>query len=131
MNHQFMNLLKAFFFLWLLVASVTGIDAQIAPPGYEREVQAMEERNRTNILDRDSVMLIDTIVLFDPSTYEETIKVVSSKLSWRDYMMHHLGITSPDNLLNGAPYPLTDPRTYEQLIIQWNAGTGKIDTIRQ
>lgn len=126
-----MKSMKAFFCFAVLFASATSMYAQIAPPGYEREVQAMEERKRTNILDRDSVMLIDTVVLFDPSTYEETMKIVSSKQSWRDYMMHRLGITQPDHLLNGAPYPLTDPQTYEQLIIQWNSGTGKLDTIRQ
>lgn len=131
MNLQLMKSMKAFFFFTVFFASIKSIDAQIAPPGYEREVKAMEERKRTNILDRDSVMVIDTVILFDPSTYEETMKIVNTNMSWRDYMTHILGINQPDNLLNGAPYPLTDPRTYEQVIIQWNSGTSKLDTIRQ
>jgi hypothetical protein len=104
--------------------------AQIRPPGFEREVQAMEERKRTNILDKDSVTVVDTITLFDPSSYEETMRIVNSNMSWRDYMMLRLGINQPDALLNGAPLTLTDPKTYETLIVQWNSGAAKLDTIR-
>ncbi len=105
--------------------------AQIKPPGFEREVQAMEERKRTNVLDKDSVIVVDTITLFDPTNYEETMRIVNSNMSWRDYMMLRLQINQPDILLNGAPLKLTDPKTYETMIVQWNAGISKLDTIRQ
>lgn len=108
------------------------IQAQgITPPGYEREVKAMEERMRTSILDTDSVTVVDTIVLFDPETFKDTTQYVESTLSWRDYMMYRLGINQPDALLNGAPHTLMDPRRYEDLIVRWNEGATKLDTIRQ
>jgi hypothetical protein len=105
--------------------------AQIRPPGYEREVQAMEERRRTNVLDIDSVMVADTVTLFDNETYEESVRVINSNLSWRDYLMFRLGINQPDVLLNGAPLTITDPRTYDQLTLQWDASNTKLDTIRR
>jgi hypothetical protein len=104
--------------------------AQIKPPGYDREVTAMEERKRSSILDRDSVTVVDTTVLFDPDTYEQTIRIVKSRISWRDYCMFRLGINQPEALLNGAPLQLIDPRTFEKLIVQWNASATKLDTIR-
>jgi len=91
----------------------------------------MEERRRTSILDRDSLTVIDTIALYDPTTNEESIRIVSSNLSWRDYMMFRLGINRPDALLNGAPFTLMDPRTYENITVRWNANTTKLDTVRQ
>ena len=105
--------------------------AQIPPPGYEREIQQMEERKRTNVLDKDSVTVLDTVTIFDNETYEETTRIISSNLSWRDYMMYRLGINQPDILLNGAPHTLMDPRTYEKLTVQWNLSDTKLDTIRR
>ena len=114
--------------LVLLGLSVSSV-AQIRPPGYEREIEARQERMRTSILDQDSVMVVDTITLFDPETYRDTVMIVSSNLSWRDYMTLRLGIQEPDRLLNGAPYTLTDLRTYRQMVVRWNATETKIDTI--
>ena len=105
--------------------------AQIRPPGYEREVQAMEERKRTSILDIDSVTVVDTVTLFDPTTYEETMKIIPSNLSWRDYMTLRVGISNPDLLLNGAPMTIDNLRTFEKMVVQWNASETKLDTIRQ
>jgi hypothetical protein len=104
--------------------------AQIRPPGYEREVKAMEERSRTSVLEKDSVVVIDTISLFDPVTYQETMRIVSSDISWRDYCMFRLGINKPEDLLDGQPMTLMDPRTYESITVQWNAAATKLDTIR-
>lgn len=121
----------AFFYFGLFTLTSGSLNAQIRPPGYEREVQAMEERKRTSILDQDSVMVVDTVTLFDPATYEETIKIVKSNLSWRDYMNLRLGINEPDILLNGAPLTVLDPNTYEKIVLQWNATATRLDTIRQ
>lgn len=129
MNSKFMKSMRAFFFLCMICT--VPVHAQITPPGFEREVRAMEERKRTSILDQDSVMVIDTITLFDPTTYEETMRIVRSHLSWRDYLMLRLGINQPDILLNGNPLNVTDPKTYEKIIVQWNASSTKLDTLRQ
>ena len=118
------------FFSVIFLLSVIDAFAQINPPGYEREMQAMEERKRTNVLDKDSLTVRDTVILFDPTTEIEEVKVIESTLSWRDYMMFRLGINQPDNLLNGAPLKLTDPKTYEPITVQWNATETKLDTIR-
>lgn len=106
-------------------------DGQIAPPGYDREVKSIQERQQTSVLDRDSVMLVDTITLFDPATYEETMRIVKSNMSLRDYLTVILGVNQPDQLLNGTPVEITDPRTFENLTIRWNSSAGKIDTVRQ
>ena len=91
----------------------------------------MEERMRTNVLDKDSVTIVDTITLYDPETFRDTVRVVYSSLSWREYMTLRLGIQNPDQLLNGAPYTLTDLRTYGKLVVRWNPSASKLDTIRQ
>jgi hypothetical protein len=101
----------------------------IRPPGYEREVQAMEERMRTSVLEQDSCIVIDTVLLFDPVSYEETMRIVSSSLSWKDYCNFRLGINKPDELLNGQPMTITDPATYGTITVQWNAVETKLDTI--
>jgi len=113
-----------------LLALTMSAYAQLKPPGYEREVQALEERRRTSILDQDSLTVIDTIALFDPQTNKESVRIVSSTLSWRDYMMFRLGINKPDELLNGVPFTLMDPKTYEKITVRWNGNTTKLDTIR-
>lgn len=103
--------------------------AQIRPPGYEREMQAMEERKRTSILDTDSVTVVDTVTLFDPTTYVETTQIIASNLSWRDYMTLRVGVNNPDQLLNGQPMVIDNLRTYEKMVVQWNAAETKLDTI--
>lgn len=130
-EHQYKGVLRLFLTLGVYFILTYTAFAQIKPPGYEREVEAMEERRRTSILDRDSLTVIDTIALYDPTTNEESIRIVSSNLSWRDYMMFRLGINRPDALLNGVPFTLMDPRTYENMTVRWNGNTTKLDTVRQ
>lgn len=89
----------------------------------------MEERMRTSVLDQDSLTLVDTITLFDPETSEESVKVVRSTISWRDYCNLRLGINDPDKLLNGEPMIITDPQTYEEMTVRWNAAETKLDTL--
>ena len=114
-----------------LVICLPDASAQIRPPGYEREVAAMEARRQTSVLEKDSVMVYDTIVLFDPVTYRDTMKFVSSQLAWKDYLMFRLGINEPEKLLNGEPMTIMDPGTYEEITIRWNASATKLDTIQQ
>jgi hypothetical protein len=104
-------------------------DAQIRPPGYEREVEERRERMKTSILDQDSVTVIDTITLFDPETFRDTMMIVTSNISWRDYMTLRLGIQNPDQLLNGIPFSVTDLQSYRQMVVRWNATETRIDTI--
>jgi hypothetical protein len=102
--------------------------AQMPPPGYERAKKIQDERNKLARMDRDSVTLIDTIAIFDPETYEQEIRIVSSRISLRDYCTRYLGIGKPEMLEDGNPHTIIDPKTYEELTIRLNP-TGKIDTI--
>jgi hypothetical protein len=114
----------------VMICASTVVFGQIRPPGYDREMKAMEERMRTSILDQDSVTMIDTVFLYDPVTSEETVRVVSSTVSWRDYLMFRLGVNQPDRILDGQPMTIRDPQTYEDLTIRWNATETKVDTLR-
>lgn len=102
--------------------------SQISPPGYEREMQMRQALLNTPILDRDTITVIDTTLIFDPSTYEEETKIIVSKYSLRDYCKAYLGIQDPDILLDRKPHKIVDPRTYEDMIIRLNEA-GKLDTI--
>jgi hypothetical protein len=118
-------------FLAILFASFGQIHeaaSQINPPGYERQRQIQQAMLNTPILDRDTITVIDTTLIFDPNTYEEETKIIISKYSLRDYCKAFLGIQDPDILLDRKPHKIVDPRTYEDMIILLNEA-GKLDTI--
>jgi hypothetical protein len=112
----------------LLVSCTTSLSAQIPPPGYDREMEMRTAMNNMPRLDRDSISLVDTVVIFNPETYEETVQIIKSKYSLRDYCKTFLGMNNPDILLDGNPHTIVDPQTYEDLTIRLNS-TGKLDTI--
>jgi hypothetical protein len=116
------------FFLVLLFSISTSAGAQIPPPGYERYKAMEAERNKMSPLQRDSVTLVDTVSVFDPTTYEETVSIIISRYSQFDYCKNFLGLNDPNILLDGKPHTVTNPVTYEDLIIRYNE-RGKIDTI--
>ena len=101
---------------------------QIPPPGYDRELEMRNAQKQLSPLDRDSITITDTVVIFDPSTYEETVNVIVTTYSMRDYCKNFLGMTNPDILKDGKPHTIVDPRTYGDLTIRLNS-SGKIDTI--
>ena len=113
--------------LCILFFSLTA-NAQIPPPGYEREVKIREEKAKLQPLDRDSVMLIDTAVIFDPNSYQSEVIITRTNYSLRDYCIRFLGVQQPDILMDGKPHTIVDPKTYDDLIIRLNP-SGKIDTI--
>ena len=115
--------------LWgfLLCMSIPGF-SQMKPPGYERAVKIQEEQNKLSPLDRDSIMIIDTVVVFDPTTYQESVTITSTKYSLKYYCKEFLRMQDPDILLDGNPHTIVDPKTYDDLIIRLNS-SGKIDTI--
>ena len=82
----------------------------------------------TPVLDRDTITVVDTTMIFDPNTYESEVKIITSKYSLRDYCKAFLGINDPDILLDRKPHTIVDPKTYEDLIIRLN-DSGKLDTI--
>ncbi len=103
---------------------------QMPPPGYERAVKEKLARESIPMMDRDSVTLVDTAMIFDPTTYESETRIIVSKYSLRDYCKQYLGINDPDILLDQQPHTIIDPKTYNDLIIRLNP-SGKIDTIPQ
>ncbi|MBK9984574.1 MAG: hypothetical protein IPP15_19780 [Saprospiraceae bacterium] len=102
--------------------------AQMPPPGYERAKKIQEEQMKVSILDRDSLTLIDTVEIFDPTTYESETKIVNTRFSLRDYCLKYLGIGNADILLDRNPHTVIDPKTYGDITIRLNA-SGKLDTI--
>ena len=102
--------------------------AQMPPPGYDRAVKIREEQKKLSPLDRDSIMITDTVIIFDPATSEESTTVTNTKYSLKYYCKEFLRMPDPDILLDGNPHTIVDPRTYEDLIIRLNS-SGKIDTI--
>lgn len=118
----------ACFFLVMIICYPRYGSSQMPPPGYERAVKEQKERESIPYLDRDSIMVIDTAVIFDPTTYEEEVKIIATKYSLRYYCQQFLGMNNPDILLDHQPHTIVDPKTYEDMIIRLNQ-SGKIDTI--
>ena len=98
------------------------------PPGYERAMKMKQEMENKPLLDRDSVTLVDTTEIFDPTTYESETKIIVTRYSLRDYCKAYLNMNDPDILLDHQQHTIVDPKTYEDMIIRLNA-SGKIDTI--
>jgi len=113
--------------LYLLSLSF-GAKAQIPPPGYEREMQLRDAQKNISPLDRDSITVTDTVVIFDPATYEESTSIIVSRYSLRNYCQNFYGMSNPDLLLDHNPHTIIDPKTYENITIRLNP-SGKIDTI--
>ena len=113
----------------VLFSSLSGFAvAQIPPPGYDREMQLRAAQKNISPLERDSVTLTDTIVVVNPETFEETTMINISRYSIKDYCKVKLGMNNPDILLDRQQHTITDPRTYEDMIIRLN-NAGNIDTI--
>lgn len=113
--------------LWMSFACATW--GQMPGPFYEEEQKALLERQNMSVLNRDSISIVDTVVLFDPVTSEQDTQIVESKMSIWEYCVNYLGIQNPDKILDGQTITITDPGTYESMKIRWNHTTSKIDTI--
>ena len=93
-------------------------EAQMRPPGYDRAVQIERERQNMSRLDRDSITLVDTVTLFDPVTYEESTQIIPATYSLREYLTTFWQIGKPDELLDGQPHVILDPKTYEEITVR-------------
>ena len=126
-EYSFSYFLTCFFIVMIMCYPRHGY-SQMPPPGYERAVKTQKERESIPYLDRDSIMVIDTAVIFDPTTYEEEVKIIATKYSLRYYCQQFLGMNNPDILMDHQPHTIIDPKTYEDMTIRLNQ-SGKIDTI--
>ena len=111
-----------------LLLVTTMLVGQMPPPGYERAIKMRDAEKAVNQLDRDSITVTDTVVIFDPATYEESTTITVTTYSMRDYCKNFLGMPNPDILLDGAQHTIIDPKTYGDMIIRLNPD-GLIDTI--
>jgi hypothetical protein len=109
------TILSACFILTMILPAA---EAQMRPPGYDRAVQMERERQNMSRLDRDSITLVDTVSLFDPVTYEESVQIIPATYSLREYLTTFWHIGSPDILLDGQPHVILDPKTYEEITIR-------------
>ena len=96
--------------------------AQITPPGYEREMKMREAEKQLSALDRDSMMVTDTVIVFDPETYEQTTTIVNTNYSLRDFCKNVLGMPDPDILLDGQPHTIVDPKDYGDMVVRLSSG---------
>jgi len=127
-NHLYQILTRSILVLVLFLLTNFIAFAQMPPPGYERAKKIQEEQMKIPRLDRDSITVIDTTLVFDPQTYEEEIIIVQSRMSVRDYCYRYLGMGNADILLDGNPHTIIDPRTYNEMTIRLTPA-GKIETI--
>ena len=121
--------LRQILLLGLLTTLGFGVaSAQLPGPGAESQKERYKQFEATGLA-KDSVVSMDTVIVFDPETYEETMTVTRSVFSIYDYCQQMLGISNPDMLLDGKVHEISNPVTYEKMKIQWNPAAGKIDTI--
>ena len=111
-----MNKLLLIFALMIIYSANSA--AQMPPPGYERAKKIQEEREKISPMERDSMVMIDTVVVFDPNTYEQETKIMTSKISLKDYCLRYLGMSNPEILLDRKPHVIIDPETYEEITIR-------------
>ncbi|RLD20378.1 MAG: hypothetical protein DRI69_06355 [Bacteroidetes bacterium] len=116
--------------LAILLVFCADAGAQIDGPGAQRDYDRIQELKRGSVLQQDTVVLRDTILLYDPETYVETMQIVMSRYSVFDYCRDILGISNPNDLLDGQEMSIPNPETYEPMKVRWNASEGKIDTIQ-
>ncbi len=112
----------------LMMLGIGPAIGQIPGPGAERERALMQQQMQRPIIDRDSVTIRDTSIVFDPVTYEQTVTIFVNRWSLRDYCRIKLGMNNPEILLDQKPHVIVDPRTYEEMTIRLRP-EGKIDTI--
>ena len=110
----------------ILCAFTATVSAQMPPPGYERAKKIQDERNRMPPMERDSITLTDTIVVFDANTYEEETKIVSNTMSLKDYCIRYFAMSNPEILLDHQPHVIIDPQTFEDITIRLTPD-GKIE----
>jgi len=109
--------------------AVTG-SAQLPGPGAKRDMERIEAIKKGSVLRKDSVKLTDVISIVDPETGSTEEQVVVSTYSIYDYCRQLLGMNDPDILLKGMPVEITNPETYEPMVILWNPSEAKIDTVK-
>ncbi len=102
----------------LMMVYVANSSAQMPPPGYERAKKMQEEREKMSPMERDSMVMIDTVMIFDPNTYEQEVRIMSNKMSLKDYCIRYLGMGNPDILLDRQPHIIIDPETYEEITVR-------------
>lgn len=115
---------KGFFVMSMLFAIHYDGSAQMQPPGYDRAKKMQDERNKMLIIDRDSMTLIDTAVIYDPDTYESEVRVMEHRISIRDYCVTVLGMPNPEILMDGNPHTIIDKRTYDEIMVRLKPGGG-------
>ena len=98
---------KVFFCLVLFLLTGGSTIAQLPGPGAERDMRRINEMKQGNALQKDTVTIVDTVVVFDPETYVETMTVVTSKFSIYEYCQQVLGISKPEELLDGREMTIT------------------------
>ena len=125
------NLTRLLTFSFFGILCATTLSAQMPGPFAEEERQQRLAMQQASILTKDSIILYDTARLYDPVTFEETVRIVRSKMSIWEYCTNYLGIPNPDRLLDGQTMTITDPETYDKIKVRWNHNTSKIDTIPQ
>ena len=124
------NMLRSSLLASCMLLFLGALNAQMPGPGAKSQKERYKQFEvKGGALAQDSVVQMDTVIVFDPESYEESMTVTRNVLSLYDYCQQVLGISDPDILLDGKVHEITNPVTYEKMGIQWNQSTGKIDTV--
>lgn len=123
---------------WIRLCLILGIlfaihfesAAQMPPPGYERAKKMQAEQVKMLSIDRDSMTLVDTVMIFDPNTYESEVQIIEHRISIRDYCTTMLGMDKPEILLDHQPHVIIDPKTYEDITVRLKEN-GTLEILKQ
>ena len=129
MKNKYLKLISQNLLIAGLLIACQSLSAQITPPGYERELELYKQQSKLSTMERDSVVVVESVTVYNTETEQDETTVVTTKMSVGYYCRAWLGIMNPDVLLDGKPRKITDPKTYEEMKIRWNAQASKIDTI--
>ena len=78
----------------------------------------------------ENIIVYDTVFIFDPSTYEESVIVKQFNLSPRAYIESELNVSPPELVLDGKVHKIKDQYHPRMLHLRWNHKQEKLDTIK-
>lgn len=74
-------------------------------------------------------VVLDTSIVFDPKTYEETIVANRFEYSLEEYLKEELNIKEPKTILDGKEHLIRDQYQNRMIHLRWNPQKMTLDTI--
>ncbi len=114
-----------------LIASVLACDLQGPIHKHDNDYVLNTEPDLAlnRILNMNYVLYFDTVFSYRPGVYEEQMRILPSHVSLLDYCLYNLRISNPEYLFDGEIHEIVSSHTNKTILIRWNSGTMKLDTI--